>query len=189
MTKFRALAATAALLCLSPFGVPGIRRQRRGQRLYLSRKPVDPAFVRCLHGGHRHQGQCGFGEFRPGAAHEGRGRQQPRRRAADGRHRPHGRSGEGRGDAADQVGSARQDRAGAISRPRRSVGRHLDARARDLCLEGCVKQDAITYEELADPKWKGKICIRSGQHIYNNGLFAPMSPSTARPRPRSGCAA
>src|SRR6187431_1950799 len=35
-----------------------------------------------------------------------------------------------------------------------------------------VKQDAITYEELSDPKWKGKICIRSGQHIYNNGLFA-----------------
>ena len=35
-----------------------------------------------------------------------------------------------------------------------------------------VKQQAITYEELADPKWKGKICIRSGQHIYNNGLFA-----------------
>ena len=35
-----------------------------------------------------------------------------------------------------------------------------------------VKQDTITYEELADPKWKGKICIRSGQHIYNNGLFA-----------------
>ena len=35
-----------------------------------------------------------------------------------------------------------------------------------------VKQDAITYEELADPKWKGRICIRSGQHMYNNGLFA-----------------
>jgi len=35
-----------------------------------------------------------------------------------------------------------------------------------------VKADAITYEELADPKWKGKICIRSGQHIYNNALFA-----------------
>jgi len=35
-----------------------------------------------------------------------------------------------------------------------------------------AKQDAITYEELADPKWKGKICIRSGQHIYNNALFA-----------------
>jgi iron(III) transport system substrate-binding protein len=37
-----------------------------------------------------------------------------------------------------------------------------------------VKQNAITYEELADPKWKGKICIRSGQHMYNNALIAAM---------------
>jgi iron(III) transport system substrate-binding protein len=35
-----------------------------------------------------------------------------------------------------------------------------------------VQQNAITYEELADPKWRGKICIRSGQHPYNNALFA-----------------
>src|SRR5262245_60771802 len=35
-----------------------------------------------------------------------------------------------------------------------------------------VQQGAIRYEELADPKWKGKICIRSGQYIYNNALFA-----------------
>jgi iron(III) transport system substrate-binding protein len=37
-----------------------------------------------------------------------------------------------------------------------------------------VKQDSITYEELADPKWKGKICIRSGQHIYNNALIGAV---------------
>ncbi|MGE6743296.1 Fe(3+) ABC transporter substrate-binding protein [Allorhizobium pseudoryzae] len=37
-----------------------------------------------------------------------------------------------------------------------------------------VSQDAITYEELADPKWKGKICIRDGQHSYNIALFASM---------------
>ena len=37
-----------------------------------------------------------------------------------------------------------------------------------------VKQDAITYEELADPKWKGKLCVRSGQHVYNTSLFATM---------------
>ncbi|HRD74600.1 MAG TPA: Fe(3+) ABC transporter substrate-binding protein [Hyphomicrobiaceae bacterium] len=37
-----------------------------------------------------------------------------------------------------------------------------------------VKQDTITYEELADPKWKGKICIRSGQHVYNTSLVATM---------------
>ncbi len=35
-----------------------------------------------------------------------------------------------------------------------------------------VAQTAITYEELADPKWNGRICIRSGQYIYNNALFA-----------------
>ena len=37
-----------------------------------------------------------------------------------------------------------------------------------------VKQKAITYEELADPKWRGKICIRSGQHVYNVALIASM---------------
>ncbi len=35
-----------------------------------------------------------------------------------------------------------------------------------------VQETAMTYEELAEPKWKGKICIRSGQYIYNNALFA-----------------
>ena len=35
-----------------------------------------------------------------------------------------------------------------------------------------VGQDAITYEDLADPKWKGKFCIRAGQHPYNNAFFA-----------------
>ena len=37
-----------------------------------------------------------------------------------------------------------------------------------------VKQDTIGYEELADPKWKGKICVRSGQHPYNVALLASM---------------
>nr|WP_209437050.1 extracellular solute-binding protein [Methylobacterium variabile] len=30
----------------------------------------------------------------------------------------------------------------------------------------------LTYEDLADPKWKGKVCLRSGQHPYNTALFA-----------------
>lgn len=37
-----------------------------------------------------------------------------------------------------------------------------------------VAQDAITYEELADPKWRGRICVRSGQHSYNIALIASM---------------
>ena len=33
---------------------------------------------------------------------------------------------------------------------------------------------SITYEELADPKWKGKLCMRPGNHPYNLGLIAAM---------------
>jgi len=35
-----------------------------------------------------------------------------------------------------------------------------------------VKQTALNYEDLGSPAWKGKICIRSGQHYYNIALFA-----------------
>ena len=37
-----------------------------------------------------------------------------------------------------------------------------------------VAQDAITYEELAQPQWKGRVCTRSGQHVYSLGLIASM---------------
>jgi iron(III) transport system substrate-binding protein len=38
-----------------------------------------------------------------------------------------------------------------------------------------VKKDDIdTYEELADPKNKGKVCTRSGSHPYNLTLFGAM---------------
>ncbi|MBD1584196.1 Fe(3+) ABC transporter substrate-binding protein [Pseudoalteromonas sp. S16_S37] len=33
---------------------------------------------------------------------------------------------------------------------------------------------SLTYEELADPKYQGKICTRSGKHPYNLGLVASM---------------
>lgn len=38
-----------------------------------------------------------------------------------------------------------------------------------------VGADEITsYEDLADPKMKGRICIRSGKHLYNISLIASM---------------
>lgn len=38
-----------------------------------------------------------------------------------------------------------------------------------------VKDGEITtYEDLADPKWKGRICTRSGTHAYNLALTAAM---------------
>ncbi|MFM9974547.1 MAG: extracellular solute-binding protein [Beijerinckiaceae bacterium] len=35
-----------------------------------------------------------------------------------------------------------------------------------------VKEQSLTYEDLANPKWKRKLCIRDGQYIYNTALFA-----------------
>lgn len=32
----------------------------------------------------------------------------------------------------------------------------------------------LNYEDFADPRWKGKVCIRSGQHPYNTALIAAM---------------
>tara|TARA_Y100001934_G_scaffold272886_1_gene362084 strand:+ start:100927 stop:102936 length:2010 start_codon:yes stop_codon:yes gene_type:complete len=32
----------------------------------------------------------------------------------------------------------------------------------------------IRYEDLADPKWRGRICSRPGSHVYNRALVASM---------------
>ena len=34
--------------------------------------------------------------------------------------------------------------------------------------------EVTTYEDLADPKWKGRICTRSGTHVYTLGLVGAM---------------
>lgn len=36
------------------------------------------------------------------------------------------------------------------------------------------RDDVDTYEELADPKHKGKVCTRSGSHPYNLSLFGSL---------------
>jgi iron(III) transport system substrate-binding protein len=40
------------------------------------------------------------------------------------------------------------------------------------------KDDVDTYEELADPKNKGKLCTRSGSHPYNLSLFGSILEHT-----------
>ncbi len=37
-----------------------------------------------------------------------------------------------------------------------------------------VENPPQTYEELADPAWEGKICIRSSSNIYNQSLMASI---------------
>ncbi len=50
----------------------------------------------------------------------------------------------------------------------------LSLRDRVLYADKGLQVKSFTYENLADPKWKGKVCIRSGQHPYNNALIASM---------------
>jgi iron(III) transport system substrate-binding protein len=48
----------------------------------------------------------------------------------------------------------------------------LSLRARVLYAERNLPMTSFTYEDLADPRWKGKVCIRAGQHPYNTALVA-----------------
>jgi len=52
----------------------------------------------------------------------------------------------------------------------------LSLRARPiLYVKGKVDPSALsTYEALADPRWKGKICVRSSDSIYNQSLVASL---------------
>lgn len=48
----------------------------------------------------------------------------------------------------------------------------LSQRARVLYADKDLDLSSFTYEDLAKPEWKGKVCIRSGQHPYNVALTA-----------------
>lgn len=42
--------------------------------------------------------------------------------------------------------------------------------SKDRVTEG----EVVSYEDLADPKWKGRICVRSGLHNYNIALLSAV---------------
>lgn len=52
----------------------------------------------------------------------------------------------------------------------------LSARARVVfyAKDRVKPSDITTYEDLADPKWKGRICVRSSSSTYNQSLLAGM---------------
>jgi len=35
-----------------------------------------------------------------------------------------------------------------------------------------VSEETLDYDDIAAPEWKGRLCTRSGQHVYNIGLIA-----------------
>ncbi|XAH21201.1 extracellular solute-binding protein [Xylophilus sp. GW821-FHT01B05] len=50
----------------------------------------------------------------------------------------------------------------------------LSLRARVLYADKGLKLNSFRYEDLASPQWKGKVCIRAGQHPYNTALISAM---------------
>ncbi len=49
----------------------------------------------------------------------------------------------------------------------------LSVRARVMYADrDLADMTSATYESIADPKWKGKLCIRAGSHPYNTALAA-----------------
>ncbi|MBI3285318.1 MAG: extracellular solute-binding protein [Burkholderiales bacterium] len=52
----------------------------------------------------------------------------------------------------------------------------LSVRARTIFFNTQKLKPAVlsTYEDLADPKWKGKLCLRTSKKVYNQSLVAMM---------------
>jgi iron(III) transport system substrate-binding protein len=46
-------------------------------------------------------------------------------------------------------------------------------------------EELSTYEALADPKWKGRICLRNSGHVYNQSLLATMIKRHGEPKVES----
>ena len=60
----------------------------------------------------------------------------------------------------------------------------LTVRARTIMYNtNKVKPDELsTYEALGDPKWKGRLCLRTSAYIYNQSLLATMIKRHGEPR-------
>ncbi len=52
----------------------------------------------------------------------------------------------------------------------------LSVRARTIVYnkQSVRPSELSTYEDLADPKWKGKLCLRTSKKVYNQSLIAMM---------------
>lgn len=52
----------------------------------------------------------------------------------------------------------------------------LSKRARVIAVsrERVAQGEIARYEDLADPKWAGRLCTRPGSHVYNRALMASM---------------
>lgn len=57
------------------------------------------------------------------------------------------------------------------------TGLSLRARTIAYSTERVKPEDLSTYEALADPQWKGRVCLRTSKKVYNQSLTATMLES------------
>ena len=59
----------------------------------------------------------------------------------------------------------------------------LSVRARTIIYntQKVKPSDLSTYEALADPKWKGRLCLRTSKKVYNQSLVATMIAEHGEP--------
>jgi len=64
----------------------------------------------------------------------------------------------------------------------RWFGLALRARTIMYNVKKVTPAELSTYEALGDPKWKGRLCLRSSGYIYNQSLLATMLKRHGEPR-------
>jgi len=60
----------------------------------------------------------------------------------------------------------------------------LSVRARTIVYNTTMVKpsELSTYEDLADPKWKGRLCLRTAKKVYNQSLVAMMITEHGEPK-------
>lgn len=60
----------------------------------------------------------------------------------------------------------------------------MSVRARTLVYSKArvERQSLSSYEDLADPKWRGKLCLRTSKKVYNQSLVAMMMAELGEPK-------
>jgi iron(III) transport system substrate-binding protein len=84
---------------------------------------------------------------------------------------------------------ALERRCRAVARPRRRVVGPEPAHPHADALDRARPTDAIrAYEDLGDPRWKGKLCLRTSNNEYNQSFVADRIAKHGAARRESCCA-
>ena len=166
-----------------PAGSAGRARSR-----HLLRPPLrSGGRLRGLHQEDGHHGQGAHrADRRAVRAAQGRGRADTGRRAAHGGRRQPLERRPGRAAGQGRLARAHRQHPRLPARSRAALVRPRPCgRARSCTTASKVNPAELsTYEALGDPKWKGRLCLRTSGYIYNQSMLATMIKRHGEPHDR-----